>query len=414
MFTVRDNLEKWSAEARTSRTDTPLGKIEDHVERAERKALLVEVEGTIAPDLIAELMLRSPSSRREVVRGSRRYKLLGLSEALREESRREARRDVARALELAELAAEVADCLSTRYYGPRLVADSRALAWAMVGNSHRVAGEYFAAERAFRTASDLLERGTGNPTEISEVQVLLASLRIEQAQFNIAIRLLEEAAATYRQLGLRQQEAKAIFKMGNAAILAGEPERSLELFDACLDLLDTEDNPKMVLLAHHNIATALNDSGAAEEAHAYLESLSSQYDEYPEDRTIQIQRQWLEGLILAGIGRTDESIDKLTRIRRLFVEEDQAYDTAQVTLDLSGILLAAGETNEVKRLVQEMYPIFRSQDVHRQAIAALVLFEQAVTQEAATVALARDVGRYLARARNNPYLRFEPAGSRVD
>jgi hypothetical protein len=30
------------------------------------------------------------------------------------------------------------------------------------------------------------------------------------------------------------------------------------------------------------------------------------------------------------------------------------------------------------------------------------------------VALARDVGRYLARARNNPYLRFEPAGSRVD
>jgi hypothetical protein len=61
-----------------------------------------------------------------------------------------------------------------------------------------------------------------------------------------------------------------------------------------------------------------------------------------------------------------------------------------------------------------MYPIFRSQDVHRQAIAALVLFEQAVTQEAATVALARDVGRYLARARNNPYLRFDTAGSRED
>jgi tetratricopeptide (TPR) repeat protein len=414
MFAVRDTLEEWSPDPRSAQRDFAIGSIEHHVARAERKALLVDVEGTIAADLIAELMLRSPSGRREVVRGSRRYKLLGLSEALREESRREARRDVARALELAELSAEVADCLGTKYYGPRIVADTRALAWAMVGNSHRVAGEFFAAERAFRTASDLLERGTGNPSEVAEVQVLLASLRIEQAQFNTAIRLLEEAAATYRQLGLSQQEARAIFKMGNAAILAGEPERSLELFDACLDLLDTEGNPKMVLLTHHNIATALNDSGASEEAYAYLESLSSQYDEYPEDRTIQIQRQWLEGLILARTGRTEESIEKLTRIRRLFLEEEQAYDTAQVTLDLSGILLEAGETQKVKRLVQEMYPVFRSQDVHRQAIAALVLFEQAVTQEAATVALARDVGRYLAQARNNPYLRFEPAGSPAD
>ena len=57
-----------------------------------------------------------------------------------------------------------------------------------------------------------------------------------------------------------------------------------------------------------------------------------------------------------------------------------------------------------------MYPIFRSQDVHRQALAALVLFKQAAMTEAATVGLARQVADYLTRARNNPYLPFEPAG----
>ena len=423
MFAVRDAIEGGAERAGTSQHPPAarnaakpftLASVEGHVLRAERKAILVEVETDIAPALIAELMLRPPAGRREIVRGSRRFKLLGLSEALRSESLKEARRDVARSLELAELAAEVADCLSTAFYGPRIVADARALAWAVVGNSQRVACEFFAAERSFHTASDLLESGTGNPTEVAEFQVLLASLRMEQAQFKEAIRLLDSAATTYRGLGLSESEGKAIFKIGSAAILAGEPERALELFDGCLELLDPERDAKMVLFAHHNIAHALLDSGAADEAHQYLQGILASYEEFPEDRQIHIQRQWLEALILAGVGRSDEAVAQLGRIRQLFIEEERAYDTAQVTLDLAGVLLAAGQTAEVKALVREMYPVFRSQDVHRQAIAALVLFEQAVTTEAATVALARDVGRYLARARNNPYLRFDPAGSRAD
>lgn len=423
MFAVRDAIEEITASERIAHEPQTAGEaerpfalasVERHVRRAERKALVVEVEAVVAPSLTAELMLRPPTGRREIVRGSRRYKLLGLSEALRAESLAEARRGVARSLELAELAAEVADCLSTAFYGPRIVADARALAWAMVGNGQRVAGEFFAAERSFHTGSDLLASGTGNPADVAEYQMLLASLRMEQAQFQEAIRLLDAAAATYRQLGLSQSEAKAIFKIGTAAILAGEPERALELFDGCLELLDPEKNAKMVLFAHHNIAHALLDSGAAEEAHQYLKDIFAIYERFTDDRQMHVQRQWLEALVLAGVGRADEAIAELGRIRQLFVEEERAYETAQVTLDLAGVLLADGQTAEVKRLVREMYPVFRSQDVHRQAIAALVLFEQAVTTEAATVALARDVGRYLARARNNPYLRFEPAGSRAD
>lgn len=417
MFALRDRLE--TADGRLPKPSTGgtahlLETIESHVDRAERKTLLIEVETKVAPHLVSELMLRPTAGRREVVRGSRRYKLLGLAEILRQQSRLEARRDVARAIELAELSVEVADCLSTDFYGARLVADARALAWAVVGNSQRVAGEFFAAERAFQTASDLLERGTGNPTEVAEVQTLLASLRIEQARFRDAIRLLQEAAGTYRSVGLSEKEGMAIFKMGRAAILAGEPERALELFESSIDLLDVEGNDKLVLFAHHNIAFALQDAGAFEDARQYFEQIAPIYDRFPEDRSAQLQRRWLEGLILAGLGDTDAAVGHLSQIRQVLIDEERAYDTAQVTLDLAGVLLAAGQTAEVKRLVREMYPVFRSQDVHRQAIAALVLFEQAVTTEAATVSLARDVGRYLARARNNPYLRFEPAGSRAD
>ena len=426
LFGMRDKIEAAAPQDESSLTVAALSaedesarvpsasQLVNRIRKAEQKALMVEVERTVSPSLIAELMLRPPIGRRETVRGSRRYKLLGLSEILREESRVEARRDVARSLELAELAAEVADCLSTAFYGSRIVADARALAWAMVGNGQRVAGEFFAAERAFQIASDLLERGTGNATEIAEVQSLLASLRIDQARFKEAIRLLEDAAASYRRLRLSNLEGRAIFKMGNAAAYSGEPSHALHLFEACLELIDPEESPKMALWAHHNIALALHDSGASHEANEYLRDIGPLYDHFPEDRIIHIQRRWLEGLVLTGMGRADEGIKLLSEIRRLFIEEERAYDTAQVTLDLAGVLLDAGQTDEVKRLVREMYPVFRSQDVHRQAIAALVLFEQAVTTEAATVALARDVGRYLTRARNNPYLRFEPTGSQAD
>jgi hypothetical protein len=54
-----------------------------------------------------------------------------------------------------------------------------------------------------------------------------------------------------------------------------------------------------------------------------------------------------------------------------------------------------------------MEVIVRVEGVHREAIAALCLFQQAALQERATVELARDILSYLRQARNNPDLRFE-------
>ena len=50
-----------------------------------------------------------------------------------------------------------------------------------------------------------------------------------------------------------------------------------------------------------------------------------------------------------------------------------------------------------------MVPIFSAQDVHREATAALLLFQDAARREAVTV---REVGAYLEAARGNPELRF--------
>jgi len=55
-----------------------------------------------------------------------------------------------------------------------------------------------------------------------------------------------------------------------------------------------------------------------------------------------------------------------------------------------------------------MVPIFQSKEVHREAIAALTIFRQAVEREQATAQLAQEILAYLRKARHNPELQFEP------
>jgi hypothetical protein len=61
---------------------------------------------------------------------------------------------------------------------------------------------------------------------------------------------------------------------------------------------------------------------------------------------------------------------------------------------------------EVKILACELAVVFDSKGVHREALAALRIFQQATEQENATAELARRVLGYLFRARHDPGLRF--------
>jgi hypothetical protein len=85
------------------------------------------------------------------------------------------------------------------------------------------------------------------------------------------------------------------------------------------------------------------------------------------------------------------------------------YDAALVTLELAVVFLREGTTAMVKTLAAHMKPIFQSQGVHREAMAALTLFRKAAEQEKATLDLAERLVTYLRKARNEPELKFPGA-----
>lgn len=57
-------------------------------------------------------------------------------------------------------------------------------------------------------------------------------------------------------------------------------------------------------------------------------------------------------------------------------------------------------------LVRAMYPIFEAEEVHREAMQALLLFRDAVHEERITFETVQRLRRYLEAAKEDPSLRF--------
>jgi len=112
--------------------------------------------------------------------------------------------------------------------------------------------------------------------------------------------------------------------------------------------------------------------------------------------------RWLEGLVAAGLGRTEEAVAALEEVRREFAARGIAFDTALVSLDLAVIYLGQGRTAEVKALAAEMVAIFRAQRVQQEALAAVLVFQKAADRERATIEQARRLAGYLRQAQHDP------------
>lgn len=82
-------------------------------------------------------------------------------------------------------------------------------------------------------------------------------------------------------------------------------------------------------------------------------------------------------------------------MQREFLRLGKGLDAALVSLDLAVLLWEQGRTDELKELAAEMMMAFESREVHREALAALALFQQACAQERMTGDLIRQVAARL-------------------
>lgn len=126
------------------------------------------------------------------------------------------------------------------------------------------------------------------------------------------------------------------------------------------------------------------------------------------DISVTLHVAWLGGRISAGLGDIQEAEQNFHAARVGFLAQGNAFHAAFVCLDLAVLYLKQQRTTEVKALAETMVPVFAAQGVHRKAMAAWLLFNEAAKQEIVTVSFVRRLIRYLEEAKADPSLRFEP------
>ena len=339
---------------------------------------------------------------------SRRFVSWGLCELLVRESRQAAPEQASDAFHLADLAVHVADLIPAgEPFEEQWIYQLRALAWAALGNAHTGARRSLRqpreASRWPTPGGRRAPRSTGDALGYEPILLdLKASLRTGAAALP---RSAQAARPGRRPLPRRPTRAP------------GSPPRRpkphLESLRPHRDgrLRIRHPGPE----ESQRPGSIPSATPASSSASATTSSTTSpRWAATPKPPTScqtsatlaatqgstldRLRLTWVEGRIAAGLGDHDQARRLLTDVRQAFLADGNPYEAALATLDLVIPDLEEGNTAAVQALADEMVTVFRAHNVSREALAALLLFQEAARRETATTALARRVAASLVSA----------------
>jgi tetratricopeptide (TPR) repeat protein len=360
-----------------------------------------------APQLLQELVSLDPEARLARLQADSRFVSWGLCELLAGESRRAAPERASEAVHLADLAVHVADMVTEgEPFEEKWIYQLRSLAWAALGNAYKVQVDLAGAERSFEMSDSWWEAGTAGVGDALGYEptllVLKASLRRGQRRFPEAIKLLDQAVDLFLEGQPEHRDphlaGRSLISKSAVLIEMGESESAVQTLKRAAGLIDPERDPRLVLCIRHNLVDNLSKMGHYVEAANLLPELRELAAAHG-GALDHLRLRWVEGRVAAGLGEHERARQLLGSIRETFLAEGNPYEAALATLDLVVPYLEEGNTAEVRVLADEMVAVFRAHNVPREALAAVLLFQEAAHREAATAKLAREVAASLTRTR---------------
>jgi tetratricopeptide (TPR) repeat protein len=370
------------------------------VREEKAKAHRQEAEG-----LLKDLMKRPSAERWRMVEEYEAYRSWALSERTAFASEKMAAHDADAAVDLARLAVRMAELTPG---GDGWRSRVGGLCWGLLANARRVKGDFPASDAAFVRSEQLWQAGAAaDPGLILDGTRLLdlkASLRRHQGRFEESLDLLKQALAASRS---EEATARLMLKKAFTLEQMGDWSAAIEALQQARPLVESQGDLRGRFGLEFNLCTALTDAGRHTEAEELLPKVRKLALDLGNGLDL-LRCRWLRGRLSAGEGKLEAAVTELESVAGELVALGIAFDAAQSCLDLAQLYLRQARPAEVKRLAGQMAAVFRAQRVHREALAAVILFQEAAEQERATVELAKKLSEYLRRAERAPGLRFEP------
>ncbi|HRC84580.1 MAG TPA: hypothetical protein PK413_03105 [Thermoanaerobaculia bacterium] len=106
----------------------------------------------------------------------------------------------------------------------------------------------------------------------------------------------------------------------------------------------------------------------------------------------------MEAKVARGLGRPAEAEKLYLQVQSMFAAGGQAFQAALAGLELSLLQVEQGRMVEARKLAAEIVPAFLAQDIRREALAAVLVYEDAARREVLTTAVVHETLRALSRA----------------
>ena len=198
---------------------------------------------------------------------------------------------------------------------------------------------------------------------------------------------------------------RALLMKGAALDYLGDFKQAIATYQKAEVYVDRGGEPRLKNILRFNRGNSLVQAACYDEAAGLVAEMRRNPEGLGKIDLAKIP--WLEGRIHAGLGHCEEALRLLGEARESFEAEGMFHNVALALLEEGAVLLEENRTQEVKALTRELPKVFASKGVHREALAALKVFQEAVEREAATADLARRILSFLFRARFDQGLHFE-------
>ena len=307
------------------------------------------------------------------------------------------RHDPQKSWAAAQWAVVCAEKLDPERHPVGLTEDLRCRAWAELGNGWRLLGDLAEAEHAFQGALVHWQRGSEDFPLLARVMSLVGSLQMAQRRF-------EEAQATFRRVadwcdesGETLLAGRALLNLGTALGYEDRLEPAVAAFLDAADRLGRAGAAREQFVAIHNLIECQVRLGR------FFDALRTQRRALPLYRRHatemdEIKRRKVEGNIRAGLGNLGQADAILGAVEKEYERRGMPFHMGLTALDRASVWVRQGRHAELADLADRLVATFRALGIAREALAALLLFQEAARAERATLALVRTVAARVEKA----------------
>ena len=337
-----------------------------------------ELEPNVGEQIWRELQKLSWQQQSVLIRDLR-LTTSNLFNLLRTKSRIVGRRDPRRGVQIADLALKSLDAVDEMAVGSGRLACWKAQGWAWLANARALANDLRGAEQGISAAERFLQLGERDPLAQGDVALFKAALRRDQRRFAEAWELLEQANEQYKLVDRQDLVGTVLIAKATVRYEEGDALGSIPFLQEALVRMDEATDGFLKLALYHNLVTAYAETGQYSQA---LELL-------PQTRHLasiwgkgyyEIRLRWVEGIILRGRGQFEQAEASLIEAREQFTRFGDLIGAALVCLDLAALYYRQNRLADVEKLAGSMVPTFNALQQHREAYAALTLFQRAVEE----------------------------------